>query len=208
MVNSKELIRICKLKCDINKVSIDDINFDYDNPFDKYFNLDYLIDAIDSNLKDELSNRELANWAYLFMNIISTNDYDKLLKEDLKKYVIINMIVDYLDGLSFYDEESFHYLQYIIRQIKTLDYIYKNKEQWKMYADFSDDTNGNEITTILFVNDNQKMYFLESGMNLFCDASEISNDMHMEFEEIEKYVQKMNKQNYYSLYLDSVFNYY
>lgn len=208
MVNPKELMKICKLKCNINEICIDDINFDYENAFDKYFNIEYLIDAIDSNAENELSNADLAQWAYLFMNIISHNDYAKLIKNDAIKYVVINLITDYLDGLSFYDEDNFHYLQYIVKQIGTLDYIYKTKEHWKMYADFCCDVNGNKMTIILLVNDNQKMYFLASDIDLFCDVSEISNDMHMEFDEIEKYVQKMNNELYFPLYLDSAFNYY
>ena len=62
---------------------------------DKYFNIEYLIDVIDSNAENEFSNADLAQWAYLFMNIISHNDYAKLIKNDAIKYVVINLITDY-----------------------------------------------------------------------------------------------------------------
>lgn len=109
----KELFKkICNVSCDWNELekfvtNIDKKEFDLSNAFDKYYNVERIICAIEKYQSKKLNAKFLAHWSNAYNWIINSGfkieNNDKSIS--LKEFLIFE-ISDWLDGLSFFDDSD------------------------------------------------------------------------------------------------------
>ncbi len=202
----KELIdKICNLTCKPEEIDINQTSIKYDSvdSFNKYYNVNTIINAIDKYINKEWNDKTLANWCCLYDWIIEGGckiSANKNLNE--LEYFIKELISWDLDGLSFFDEE---YLEddfmfdkdYFIN----LDYILKNNNDWKgIYAPIGecDEMNNNQYA--LLFNDKLKEYIIIFS-NGFLYNNYKHQNVYLRFTTKNRFVNKLNdlKDNNYKL---------
>jgi len=193
----KELIdKICNLTCKPEEIDIDQTSIKYDSvdSFNKYYNVNTIINAIDKYINKEWNDKTLANWCCLYDWIIEGGckiSANKNLNE--LEYFIKELISWDLDGLSFFDEE---YLEddfmfdkdYFIN----LDYILKNNNDWKgIYAPIGeyDEMNNNQYA--LLFNDKLKEYIIIFSNGFLYNNYKHQND-YLRFTTKNRFVNKLN----------------
>lgn len=202
----KELIdKICNLTCKPEEIDINQTSIKYDSvdSFNKYYNVNTIINAIDKYINKEWNGKTLANWCCLYDWIIEGGckvSANKNLNE--LEYFIKELISWDLDGLSFFDEE---YLEddfmfdkdYFIN----LDYILKNNNDWEgIYAPIGeyDEMNNNQYA--LLFNDKLKEYIIIFSNGFLYNNYKHQND-YLRFTTKNRFVNKLNdlKDNNYKL---------
>ena len=138
---------------------------DCQDPFKEYYSVDNILRCIDLYKSRKVSDSYLAHWANVYGYLILCNDGSKsdkaLTWQDLVEYDI----ADWLDGLSFYEEESDdeNYIDHFRRAFEVLDGIYRNLDEWQAHLGYS---NVNILTAVA-VNDTKgkfvRLYF--AGMD-------------------------------------------
>ena len=80
--------------------------FDLDNAFQKYYSLERIFSAIEKYKAKEISDHYLANWASAYNWIISAGlDFQSKTNHKIKEIIAFE-ISDWLDSLSFFDEDE------------------------------------------------------------------------------------------------------
>lgn len=151
----KELIgKICNLTCNKKDVNLknEEIKYDLDHPFKKYYSVEIIMKAINKYLSKEWDDVFLARWACTYMYIICGGYKDEVVEElNPIEWLVKELIVWELDGISFFDDESKDYLDEWIQSFKSLDLIFKTSNKW----------NGlNDDEYVVFVNDEDKQYVI------------------------------------------------
>ncbi len=164
----KELItRICNLTCSKDDIStnLESINYDTEYPFEKYYDVNIIIGAINKYLSKEWDDRTLAGWLCIY-NWIICGGFSNKVKEcfnPLEQFLVYEISWD-LDGLSFFDEETYFEdnekeLNDTIEGYKTWDYIWQTRDSWKgVYATINECNVFNGDQYILLINDKLKEY--------------------------------------------------
>ena len=166
----KDLInKVCNLTCTKDDVCRDQtaINYDYEYPFEKYYDINVIVGAINKYISKEWDDKTLAGWACIYNHILC-GGFHKSLKENfnpLEQYLIDDLSWR-LDGLSFFDgntyfDESEDEIFDIIDSYKNWDHIWQTRNDWKgVYATIGeyDKTNGHQY--VLLINDNLKEYII------------------------------------------------
>lgn len=130
--------RICNLTCTENDLLKNEhfIKYDYDHPFDKYYNLNIIINAFNKykDINDEY--RLLENWSNIY-GLILSNGCLSIAKQDysvLKKN-IVNSIYYLLNGVSSdcfitreYAEYNFDYKKTLL-SFKNLNHVLETLEE-------------------------------------------------------------------------------
>lgn len=107
MVEKKLFEKICEAKCSIKELedfvrNIDEKDFDLDNPFEKYYDLDRIIAVIEKYQNGLINAKYLANWMnaynWIMMGGFKIDDDDNHIN---LKELLIWLICDWLDSLSF-----------------------------------------------------------------------------------------------------------
>jgi|GEM_PF-1462409 hypothetical protein len=200
----KELIeRVCNLSITKKDVCINQeaINYDYEYPFHKYYNVNTIIGAINKYLYKEWDAETLAHWCCIYNWILCGGFHDEL-KEDLTslEQFIFDVISWDLDGLSFFDED---YLEEGISEIykwiemyKAWDYILQTRDNWKaMYAMVGENAEFNEDQFVVLINDITKEYMI-------IHSNHLENGFEDEFfkyikeNEFISLIEKLNKGEY------------
>ena len=166
----KDLIeRVCNLTCSKEDVCRNQtiIDYDYEYPFEKYYDVNIIIGAINQYITKEWDDQTLARWCCIY-NWILWGGFSNNLKEDLnplEKYLFEDLSWS-LDGLSFFDaenyfEESEDEIYEIIEYFTNWDHVWQTRDSWKgVYATIGeyDMINGNQY--VLLINDNLKEYMI------------------------------------------------
>lgn len=177
----KELIdKVCNLNCvkkDVNRNQTT-IKYDIEYPFEKYYDLNTIINAINKYIKKEWDDKTLSSWFCIY-NWILCGGFDDNLKEnftDVEDFLVETISWD-LDGMSFFDDwviesEGIQYLYDCIEEFKSLDHIWKTRNEWNgYYSPIGESGTLNENQYVLFINEIKKEYIiihsdhLENGKN-------------------------------------------
>ena len=203
----KDLInKVCNLSCLKNDVCRNQttINYDTDYPFKKYYDVNIIIGAINKYLTKEWDDETLAGWCCIYCWILS-GGFSKNLKEDLNPLEDFykEIITWDLDGLSFFDEKydleyNPRYLQERIEQIKTLDYVWQTRTQWKgVYSPISTYHQENGEQCVLLINETKKEYIIFASEQLYNDYNH--QNEYLKFiskNKFVKLVEKLKEKNY------------
>lgn len=133
------------------------------DPFKAYYNADDVLKRIDLCKEGKVSDEYLADWANVYAWLLLRDEEcdNALTWKDLVEYDI----TDWLDGLSFYDEEDDEgtLLDDFRRAFEVLDGIYRSLDEWQVHLGYS----CANILTALAVNDEKgefvRLYF--AGMD-------------------------------------------
>ena len=172
----KDLIeKICKLTCTKDDVCRNQstINYDIDNPFCKYYDINIIIDAINKYISKDWDDQMLAGWFCIY-NWILFGGFNNKVNEDfnpLEKYLIEDLSW-FLDGLAFFDkdnyfEESEDEIYDITNKLKHWDHIWQTRNEWKgIYATIGKNDKINGQQYVLLINDNLKEYMILFSIHL------------------------------------------
>lgn len=157
--------RICNAGCsreELEKfvIDIDKKEFDSENPFEKYYNVERLIMAIEKYEAKEIDAKFLASWMNAYNRIImggyKTEEQDESVS--LKKYMIWE-IADWIDGLAFFDgNEDIYNLKEYKKRFRVFDTILQDLTQCNAeYAPLGYDERG----VIVFITNDDAKYFMK-----------------------------------------------
>ena len=127
--------KICNLTFSTNDVITNQcsVRYDYDHPFEKYYNLEIITKAYNKLLDKSWSIQKFTNWIVIYFYIINGGFYDELIEDFTPlKNIVIDNLTYLLDGFSFiysYKEKKERESLYI--NIKNLDHILKTISNWK-----------------------------------------------------------------------------
>ena len=165
MYNKDLFERICNVSCSWDELKefvtvINEKEFDLDNPFEKYYNVDRLISAIEKYQAKEIDAIFLACWMNAYNWIITggfkIEDKDKSI--GLKKFLVWQ-IVDWIDSLSFFNVDVDQYdLEEYKNIYKVLDSVLQDSDQCS--AVFAQHGCDDDEVVVLISNDSAR-YFIK-----------------------------------------------
>ena len=165
MYNKELFDKILDVSCSFEELEnfVIDINkkeFDLENPFEKYYDVNRIIFAIEKYQSKEIDARFLACWMNAYNWIIMggfkiNHDYEAI---SLKEFLIWE-IVDWIDSLSFFDDsEDYYDLEEYKNTYKVLDYVLRDIDNCN--AVYAETHYGEGAVVVLIMNDNLK-YFIK-----------------------------------------------
>lgn len=212
----KELIKkICDLTCKFEEINIPQDKLKYDNeyPFEKYYKLEIIVNAIKKYLNKDWDDKMLSSWACRYDWVICGGFY-KDLKESNKNIVekfIKSQISWNLDGLSFFEdwflEEDMFDLNKIIEEFKNLDFVLNTIDNWKAYyAMVGPLAKENEDQYVLLINELDKKYMIIYSM-FFENGYEDEFIKFISEEEQKQKIKELEKSEYTLLSYSEQFYY-
>ena len=127
--------KICNLTFSTDDVSINQcsVRYDYDHPFEKYYNLETITKAYNKLLDKSWSIEKFSYGIVMYFCIINGGFYDELIEDFTPlKNIVIDNLTYLLDGFSFiysYKEKKEWEILYI--NIKKFDHILKTISNWR-----------------------------------------------------------------------------
>lgn len=205
-MNDKDLIeKICNLTCskeDID-ISTDDITYDTERPFKKYYNADTVIGAFNKYLCKAWDDRTFAIWCYLY-NYIICGGFGCNANDDLNPLEKLLMyIISYdLDGLSFFDEFDYHKIcgadvfRKWSEEYKNWDHILNTIDDWKgICAQIGPDAEFNQSQFVVVFNKQ-----LKENMIIYADLCDATDDneifRRVTEEEFDKAIEELRADGY------------
>lgn len=178
-------------------IDIDKQEYDLDNAFEKYYNVDKILNVINIYENKKIKYRYLSYWMNAYNWIIRSgfkNDFEN--KKITFKDVIIFEISDWLDSLSFFNEsDDWFYLNEYKNAFVVLDKIYKNLSDWKCVFGYDCEYEHNDGNIVFFtINHNTKEFVKITGY--IYDISNNFNIEQMESKEIEEEIKRLQKLGY------------
>lgn len=163
----KQLIdSICDLTCEPAAINgrQDKIKYDTEFPFEKYYDVNAIVGAIEKYKAGQWSADTLAGWACSYCWILA-GGFDKDVKENFNPFeqYLVWTLLDDLDGLSFLDEclEDIKSIDSWIDFYRIFDHIWQTRECWYgIYAPVGalDELNSDQY--VLIRNDCEKEYMI------------------------------------------------
>ena len=199
MFNKSLFDRICNVTCSFDELQdfVADINkkeFDLDNAFKKYYDVNKILLAIEKYQSQEIDAKYLAYWMNAY-NWIIMGGFDQGQWEEgltLKEFLIWT-IVDWIDGLSFFDIGFHHDLEKYKTVFKVLDSVLQDLDDCTaVFTENSYDDN----TIVLITNDNAK-YFIKVYGDL--DDDGLLDCEKVEFDDLTNKVEELRQLGYQEL---------
>ena len=204
----KDIIeKINNLKCssdELYELRVDTINYDLEDPFEKYYSCDKIIKVIEKYQNGEIDDKYLSHWANLYNWILNGGFKDYVQNQDKykdKRIEELNEILkfeisDWLDSLSFFDsnEEEEMNIKVYKESFKNLDYIYNTINDWKTFYTIENKQLEGYDILIPCINDKTKNYII---INYYIDnLDEIKYINNIEFDEYKQIIQELIQKGY------------
>ena len=232
MYNKNLMERVCKAECYDKELEafcscLEEHEYDVHNSFDKYYSLENILKTIELYQQGKISDRYLANWACAYLWILQAElrvdkYYDAFITLPMKE-LLKSQIIDTLDSLAFFDEESEweeDIIQRYAQSFTDLDELWRTLPEWESFFapdnDFCDDdiadsdNDGPDIceSWILFVHHGNKKFIriYDDEFNCQKDTFEAKETTQDEMRNIETnlkshgYAELGNHFGYDSLY--------
>lgn len=198
MFNQEFFEKVCKVECtlvELQEAKLTEMEYDYDNPFERYYQLESILIALRKYKKHNITAQYLAYWANTYNWIINGGFKSKIKKKDFLLHQIIQWeISDALDALSFFEDKKNYNLKSFSYIFQTLDLILHSIEEWKGYYTLS----SLENTYILLVNQRLLRYVVLTTN--YEDKNEILQDFEkLDIEELKKQINTLKKLYYKDL---------
>lgn len=205
MYNKEMFKKICNVTCSFAElesfvIDMSKKEFDLDNPFEKYYDVQTILHAIHRYEKGEVTDRYLAYWMNAYDWIIMGGF--KLEAKDnsitFKKWLEWE-ITDWLDSLSFFDEtEELFELEDYKNAFAVLDRIYQNRGDWDRVFAHTDEWGDNDDDVLVLAYNSKSNEFVK----LYAHLDYLQLDVKIpivEFDEIEKKIEKLQEKGYRKL---------
>ena len=203
--------RILDLSCTDEdlKGKIDDIQYDVDNAFDKYYDISIICKAIDKFLDYQWLDSTFSSWAYHYMYIILQDSLNEKTDNTLKE-VIQDYITDLLDSLTFFSYDYFNKennpqdLKEYKELFINLDIVYNSLSSWTGYCTKCNEHSDNY--SLLLVNHTTQQYIILS----FCFDEDNCKDENVKNVDIKEHLNiliDLQKQGYKLLHFDEKWYY-
>ena len=163
MYNKCLFEKICNVSCSFAELEkfVSDMSkeeFDLENPFEKYYNVEAIISAIEKYQSNQISTSFLAYWMnaynWIIMGGFKIDNSDESIS--LKEFLIWT-ISDWLDSLSFFNwGEEYYNLEDYKNTYRVLDSFWKDIGQCE--AVFAEDGYNDDDVVVLITNNNSKSF--------------------------------------------------
>lgn len=179
MYNKELFDKICNVSCPPDELknfvtALSEKEFDLDNPFEKYYNVNRIISAIEKYQSKEIDAQFLTNWMcaynWIIMGGFETTEADKYIP---LKQILIWEISDWLDGLSFFDDsDDLYNLEGYKATFQVLDLVLKEAKRCQaVFAMENDEDYDCGADIIILITNEDSKYFIRLYTDIF-DATD------------------------------------
>ena len=195
--------QIFSLECSFEEledfnVDIDKLKFDDNDSFEKYYDIEIIINAVRKYQEEKIDEKYLSYWANLYNWLIMASEWKENKCFDFKAF--IKSCISYaLDSLSFFedwcDDAMCNDLDAFIRGIKFYDNILKNIVDYKVfYRPLTGEYVYNNSVYIVAVNDKEMKYVkFRDGVLNYKDY-DVGNEL--DIHEMASMVKQLNLKGY------------
>ena len=207
MYNKKLYEEICNVTCTWEDLEtfctlIDENEFDLDNSFEKYYNLNSITTAIEKYEHKQITADYLAYWTNAYNWILMANEWnaDNYINSSKFKMHIREQISELLDALSFFDEESKRYykLKKYKKEFVLYDKLYKEAETLDIWEWPITDICGEDFDFIIAINHSEQNY-TKLFDEMYIDIDMSDNISKKSLSEIESKINELHKNGYKEL---------
>ena len=187
-----------ELKTFVN--DIDKKEYDIDNAFEKYYDLERILYAIRRYENKEVNDQYLSCWMTAYNWVIMAGfKTEQENREIVFKDWLVWQISDLLDSLSFFEnsDEFFNINDYKNAFI-IMDKIYKNINDWECVFAHTDELGDNEDDVVLLVVNDKTKECVKMYGNLDYLNEEVKIDK-IEFYEMKKEIKQLKRKKFNEL---------
>lgn len=171
--------------------------FDFNNSFNKYYNLDKILMAIEKYLNKTINAEYLTYWANVYNWILMASYFFNDNYSNSFKQLLRNSISWELDALSFFDSENEKQdkknLKKFIVDFKILDYLYNKINNLMIYYASYIDEFDQTIIKVLFVDEKNNVFHVLETDNFI---PEKNVGTKIEINELKGKVLNLSKQKF------------
>ena len=171
--------------------------FDFNNSFNKYYNLDKILMAIEKYLNKTINAEYLTYWANVYNWILMASYFFNDNYSNSFKQLLRNSISWELDALSFFDSENEKQdkknLKKFIVDFKILDYLYNKINNLMIYYVSYKDEFDQTIIKVLFVDEKNNVFHVLETDNFI---PEKNVGTKIEINELKGKVLNLSKQKF------------
>lgn len=171
--------------------------FDFNNSFNKYYNLDKILMAIEKYLNKTINAEYLTYWANVYNWILMASYFFNDNYSNSFKQLLRNSISWELDALSFFDSENEKQdkknLKKFIVDFKILDYLYNKINNLMIYYASYKDEFDQTIIKVLFVDEKNNVFHVLETDNFI---PEENVGTKIEINELKGKVLNLSKQKF------------
>lgn len=172
-------------------------DFDFNDSFNKYYNLDKILMAIEKYLNKTINAEYLTYWANVYNWILMASYFFNDNYSNSFKQLLRNSISWELDALSFFDSENEKQdkknLKKFIVDFKILDYLYNKINNLMIYYASYKDEFDQTIIKVLFVDEKTNVFHVLETDNFI---PEKNVGTKIEINELKGKVLNLSKQKY------------
>ena len=168
MYNKNLYNKMINCECSFDELAEFSVNmsvkkeFDFNNSFNKYYNLDKILMAIEKYLNKTINAEYLTYWANVYNWILMASYFFNDNYSNSFKQLLRNSISWELDALSFFDSENEKQdkknLKKFIVDFKILDYLYNKINNLMIYYASYKDEFDQTIIKVLFVDEKNNVF--------------------------------------------------
>lgn len=205
MFNKELYIKIIDVSCTFEELEtfvtdIDKKEFDVDNAFEKYYNLQRILYAIKRYEDREIDDRYLAYWMTAYCWIIMGGFKTEYKNKEITFQDWIEWeIADWLDSLSLFDDsDDWYNLDEYKNSFTTIDKIYRTINDWKCVFEHTDGWGDNEDDVVFLVCNYKTKEFVKMYGELDYLKEKVKIDK-IELDELEKQIEQLKKEGFQEL---------
>ena len=194
--------KILSVSCSFEELEnfVIDINkkeFDLDNAFEKYYDVEKILYAIRRYEIGEVSDKYLAYWTNAYNWIIMAGF--KLKKEETEitfQEFLEDLITDWLDSLSFFDDsDDWYNLDDYKNTYIALDKVYKNINDWERIFAHTDEFGDNDDDVVVLAYNNKTKEFVKLYHELDYLNYKV-NIERVELDRLKKEIRQLKKRGF------------
>lgn len=203
MYNKNLYNKMINCECSFDELAEFSVNmsvkkdFDFNDSFNKYYNLDKILMAIEKYLNKTINAEYLAYWANVYNWILMASYFFNDNYSNSFKQLLRNSISWELDALSFFDSENEKQdkknLKKFIVDFKILDYLYNKINNLMIYYASYKDEFDQTIIKVLFVDEKTNVFHVLETDNFI---PEKNVGTKIEINELKGKVLNLSKQKY------------
>lgn len=203
MYNKNLYNKMINCECSFDELAEFSVNmsvkkeFDFNNSFNKYYNLDKILMAIEKYLNKTINAEYLTYWANVYNWILMASYFFNDNYSNSFKQLLRNSISWELDALSFFDSENEKQdkknLKKFIVDFKILDYLYNKINNLMIYYASYKDEFDQTIIKVLFVDEKNNVFHVLETDNFI---PEENVGTKIEINELKGKVLNLSKQKF------------
>lgn len=203
MYNKNLYNKMINCECSFDELAEFSVNmsvkkdFDFNDSFNKYYNLDKILMAIEKYLNKTINAEYLTYWANVYNWILMASYFFNDNYSNSFKQLLRNSISWELDALSFFDSVNIKQdrinLNKFIVEFKVLDYLYNRINNFMIYYAFCKDEFGENQIKALFIDEKNKIFHVLETDNFI---PEKNVGTKIEIDELKEKVLNLSKRKF------------